>query len=114
MKFRVILDTENEELTVITEDGGVVCIRSAEMCDTVLRLATTDYYQTRITALKDATPENMWDLLSEGKMYTEDWTDKEYNNLDLIQDALNRLCPTEKRWEICDKLFSDLFDPEQG
>jgi hypothetical protein len=110
MKFRVILDTENEELTVITEDGGVACIRSAEMCDTALRLATTDYYQTRMTALKDATPNNMWDLLSEGNMYAKDWADKEYNNLDLIQDALHWLCPTEKKWEMCDKIFSHFFD----
>lgn len=112
MKFMLIIDTPSEEITVVTQDGGIACIRYAEPCsETPLRVATTDYYQTRITQLEDPTADNVWELLAEGKMYANDWN-KEYNSLELIQDALNWLCLGEENWEICDNLFPEIFNPE--
>ena len=30
MKFRLLLDTSEPEITIVTEDGGIACIRQAD------------------------------------------------------------------------------------
>lgn len=92
MRYRVI---ELDERIVLTEDGGVACIRTADEMDTGDgRESTTDYYQDRITQeLVDSLEEggSIWDILSEGKMYYNDWTTPELDP-EHIKDALAWLC----------------------
>lgn len=110
MKFRLLVDENEKELTVLTEDGGIACIREADdISPNEPRIATTDYYHIRITELESATPENLFDLLGEGMMSCNDWADDQYNSLILIQDALSWLSPTEVEWNLCDSIFSEFF-----
>ncbi len=108
MKFRLILD--DKEILVITEDGGIVCIREAESSSNIT--AITDYYQTRLTE-KGITSDNVFEILSEGKMYCKDWEIYKFNNINLIQNALSWLNPTEpeSNWELVDDIFTDIFGP---
>ena len=93
MKFRLLIDESEKEITVLTEDGGIACIREAD----------------DITELESATPENLFDLLGDGKMSCDDWADEQYNSLILIQDALTWLSPSEVEWNLCDSIFTELF-----
>ena len=65
MKFRII-HLENE-IAVITEDGGVATIMQPERGEKYAPLAITDYFNLRLTELKNPTQDNVWDLLAEGK-----------------------------------------------
>ena len=110
MKFRLLIDESEKEITVLTEDGGIACIREADaISPNEPRIATTDYYHTRITELESATPENLFDLLGEGKMSCDDWADEQYNSLILIQDALAWLSPSEVEWNLSDSIFTEFF-----
>lgn len=110
MKFRLLIDESEKEITVLTEDGGIACIREADdISPNEPRIATTEYYHTRITELESATPENLFDLLGDGKMSCDDWADEQYNSLILIQDALTWLSPSEVEWNLCDSIFTELF-----
>jgi hypothetical protein len=105
MKFRMIIDEDQREITVLTENGGVACIREAEGDD---RLAVTDYYQSRLTDFDGLTADNAFDLLGQGKMYCNDW-DVPYNDLGLILDALKWLAVGETSWQHTESLFNELF-----
>jgi len=110
MKYRLI--ETPDELTVVTEDGGIVCIREAEpITDGEPRIATTDYYESRITdldlsALSDEV--DIWALLAEGKMYWNDWVEDTYNSEIVINDALAWLTSDTVDFERDDTLFSHL------
>ena len=96
IKFRVY-EESSEEIIIITEDGGVACIRDAEpIDDTDTRIATSEYYQSRIT--NDTNTDNIFEELGEGTMYYNDWDETECaDHLDerLITDALEWLvCAT--------------------
>jgi hypothetical protein len=109
MLFRVIHN--QKEITVITESGGVACIREAE--DSSIeepRIAITDYYQHRLTEDSTITADNLYDCLAEGKMYHKDWLDVKYNSLTAINDALSWLVLGQTEWEISDSIFPHLFD----
>ena len=109
MKFRLII--ESDEITVITEDGGIACTREAETIDgSMTRIAVTDYYQSRLTE-KGITSDNVFEILAEGAMYHMDWSALSFNSLTVIHDALTWLCPGETSWEIVDDLFTDIFGP---
>lgn len=108
MKFRII--HENDEIIVLTEDGGIACIRQAEDIDNnTPREAVTDYYQSLITDFPDANSDDLFEFLAEGKMYCKDWASTPYNSLKAIQDALDWLCLGQTEWEMTDTLFTDIF-----
>jgi hypothetical protein len=110
MKIRIIQD--KNEITVITEDGGIACIREADdMSPEEPRIAVTDYYQMKITD-PSMTSENLFECLAEGKMYHKDWIDVKYNSLTAIEDALAWLCSAETSFEVSDDLFTRLFSEE--
>ncbi len=108
MKFSLIID--HEETTVITEDGGIACIRIAEnLSDDEVRTSVTDYYQSRLTEVPDEDADELFAHLAEGKMYCKDWEEAKYNSLEVIQDALEWLCVGEKDWELTEELFPQFF-----
>lgn len=109
MKFRVII--EKDELTVITEDGGISCIREAEpVFEDEPRTAVTDYYYKKLTE-EGINRDNVFEVLAEGSMQANDWPDTSFNDLDLVKDALRWLNPYVFRWELVDDLFVDIFGP---
>lgn len=112
MKFRVIFDPQ--EITVITEDGGIVCIREADAISSdEPRIAVTDYYQMKLTdPLCSGDSDNLFECLAEGVMYHNDWPNTQYNSLTVIQDALDWLCVGQEEWEICNDLFPQFFGTE--
>ena len=113
MKFRLII--KNDEVTVITEDGGVACIREAEdLSKDEPRIAVTDYYQSRLTDDESINADNVFECLAEGKMYCNDWEVVPFNSMTAVEDALAWLCPHITQWEITNDLFSHLFDGEQA
>lgn len=115
MKFRMII--KEEEITVITEDGGIACISKAEpisngsIDDTTQnepRTATSEYYSERI-AQDGINQDNVFDILAEGEIYSSDWADKQFNDLSLVQEALDWLNPNEESWEVCEDIFNEAF-----
>ncbi|WP_063664818.1 hypothetical protein [Aliivibrio fischeri] len=108
MKFRIIFDQSTNEITIITEEGGIACIREAEKSSDETRTAITDYYQLRIS--NEMNSDTLFESLAEGKMYNKDWFDVKYNSLDAIQDALDWLCAGQTNWEITNDLYSHIFD----
>jgi hypothetical protein len=104
MKYNVINEDDfGYEFNVVTEDGGVACIRYMDEED---RKATTDYYQDRITDEK--TWQDVWDNLGQGKMYYNDWKHGQADKGDLILEALNWLVVGETNWEKDPTLFTHL------
>ncbi len=91
MKYRI---TKNdEEVTVITEDGSIASIRYADELDEGdNRTAVTDYYQSRFTQEDIDSDDSIWEILGEGKMYYKDWYETDFDNPKLVQDALEWLC----------------------
>ncbi|WP_210498453.1 hypothetical protein [Vibrio crassostreae] len=108
MEFRIV--HEQDEIIVVTESGGVACIRQAENINGETRTATTDYYTTRLTEVADADSDNLFDVLAEGQMFADDWESVAYNSLEAITAALNWLSsPTAPSWELVDDLFPQFF-----
>lgn len=108
MKFSLILNSE--EITVITEDGGIACIREAEdMSPDEPRESVTDYYQMRLTDVPASEADGLFEHLAEGKIYCKDWVNAKYNSLEVIEDALSWLCVGESNWELVDNLFPQFF-----
>ena len=109
MKFRIIYDSE--EITIITEDGGIACIRKAiDMGPDEPRIAVSDYYSVRIPDLEGANEDNLFECLAEeATIYHDDWKDTPYNSLKTITAALDWLCVGEENWELTDDLFTDFF-----
>jgi hypothetical protein len=73
------------DITILTQDGGVATIHKVEGEHRYL----TTYYQDR-TAMP-LFDDFMWDTLSEGKAYHKDWVDKDKIDNEMIMDALNWL-----------------------
>ena len=117
MKFMILFDFGNEtdEITVVTEQGGLVCIQRADPISNLgngeekPRIAVSDYYQMLITEDPTCTADNLFECLAEGLIYHKDWPDVSYNSLTAITDALNWLSPNETTWEMTDDLFPDIF-----
>lgn len=88
-RYRVLKNAE--EIHVITDDGGIACIREV---DAEEYAAITEYYQERFDAGMIES-ETLWEELGEGKMYCKEWqsgyeTDKELQ--EKVEDALDWLC----------------------
>jgi len=109
MKFRIVI--EPNELTIITENGGIACTREAEGDVGEPRVATTDYYQNYINSCSPAT---LFDELAEGEMEFKDWATEEFNSCEVIKDALNWLSPETSSWKLCNDLFLDFFPKENS
>jgi len=115
MKFRIIFDDGENEITVITEDGGIACIREVEeISSDEPRIAVTDYYQMRLTDVPSSETDELFEYLAEGQIFHNDWSDVKYNSLTAIEDALIWLCGAETDWEITDDLFPQFFGNEQA
>jgi hypothetical protein len=113
MKFRIIFDDGENEITIITEDGGIACIRETDdLSPTEPRIAVSDYYQRRLTSIAFSESDNLFEHLAEGQMYHKDWPDVRYNSLTVINDALDWLCPGVTSWELSKNLFSNHFDDQ--
>ena len=109
MKFRIIFDSKGNEITIITEDGGIACVRGVDSSDDQEpRISVTEYYQSKIS--NDMNSDNLFELLAEGKMYSKDWADIKYNSLTTIQDALNWLSVGQNDWEMVNDLFPHIFN----
>lgn len=70
-KYRII--TSNNNIIVVTKDGGIAEIRHTEENPEFLgRQATTEYYQNRLTneIIEDG---EWWEALGEGKAFYNDW-----------------------------------------
>jgi len=110
MKFRLVHNEVEQELIVLTENGGIALLRSAPAhSDDEVRVSTTDFYHARVTDFPNATKDNIFDLLAEKEMSYEDYETDTYSSLTCIKDALHWLCPKETSWEISEDLFTDLF-----
>jgi len=110
MKYRII-EEDDSTFNVLVEDGGVACIRFVDesdiMVDGKMRVATTDYYQSRIT--DETTWDEVWENLAEGKMYYNDWNEDKANMDFMVKDALNWLVAIDKvEWTIDDTLFNNI------
>jgi hypothetical protein len=82
MKYAIYKHSENE-VDIILEDGGVATVHHNGE-----HLLTT-YYQDRVHAIDD----EMWDVLADGNTYTKDWNDKQVVDAEVIDDAIDWLCP---------------------
>lgn len=110
-KYRVIHDDVEKEIIVITEDGGVACIREADdISESEPRISVTDYYLINLNHVPQDDKENLWDNLGLGEIYHNDWPDTPYHAQVAIDDAINWLSPYHQAWERCDDLFPHLFD----
>lgn len=105
MKYRII--TEPDEITIITGNGGIVCVREAESIDTEPREAVTDYYHMKLTEID--TTNDIWEELAEGTIYCNDWETAKFNSDEVVKDALNWLVPNETEFTRDDSLFTNLL-----
>lgn len=105
MKYRII--TEPDEITIITEDGGVVCVREAESIDTEPRETVTDYYSMKLTEIDIL--NDIWEELAEGTIYCTDWETAKFDSDEVIKDALNWLVTSETEFTRDDSLFTNLL-----
>lgn len=104
MNYRVIKTPIDGSIDIITSDGGV-----ASFYHNGDNYATT-YYQRRLT---DCDPNNyVWDELSNGKIYFKDWEEEDPSDSEVVNDALNWLCPFDDIGEIDDTLFPEFFKSE--
>lgn len=106
MKYRIIFETD--ELIVITENGGVACIRHVEDMSEEPRIAVTDYYHTN---LNEINPDgDVFEQLAEGYVTHKDWATTQYNSLTALYDALAVLTESEEEDHlVTEDLFTNLF-----
>ncbi len=91
IKYRTIKSDDN--IVVITEDGGIADIHEAEPYEAEeYRQSTTEYYQDKFDIADITSDESIWTIVGEGKMYYNDWVTS-FTDPTHIQDALNWLAP---------------------
>ncbi|MEY4572165.1 MAG: hypothetical protein RLZ10_1391 [Bacteroidota bacterium] len=89
VRYAVISDSDTE-MMVIVQDGGIAT------CHHNGNHIITEYYQDRIDR-ENVGKEEFWDILAEGKMYVNDWEDKQTWDDEVVQDILGWLyCSTEE------------------
>ena len=105
MKFRIIKDHKEPEMTVIIENGGIACIRQSS--DEELE-SITDYYHDPINR-DECNSDNVYEILAEGKMSVKEWKTERWDSDIVKNDALSWLAPHETVWEECNDLFVDII-----
>lgn len=93
MKYAIGFLSKYMDATILLEDGGV-----AEIHHNGMHIVST-YYQDRV----ESYDQKNLGRISEGKAYVKDWDDKYSIDDEVIQDALNWLCP------MCDNFKKDLW-----
>jgi len=108
MKVQLII--ESDELTIITENGGIACSREAEpLSETEPRVSTVDLYEMPLTEIdvESLTDEhNVWCALGEGNMYYEDFEKQKFNSYNVITFMLEWLGVA---YDDCEFTSEDLF-----
>ena len=100
MKYRVIKNSDTLNLTIVVEDGGIAS--AYDSGDEVI----TEYYGHRLDEIDG---EDVWNELSNGKMYIKGWEDHRPTEEELIADALDWLVfPAPKKWELDNNIYSHL------
>lgn len=93
MEYALVkIDNSDTSIDIIVEDGGICSIHHNGT-----HLITT-YYQDRTNRIDD----DMWDNLANGKAYLKDWEDKQDVDDEVIEDALDWLCPFAKEFKQVD------------
>lgn len=74
---------DNTEATIFVEDGGVVAVhhQGEHLLSTM--------YQDRVEIFDG----EMWEALGEGKAYVKSWKDKQTIDQEVINHAIEWLCP---------------------
>jgi len=103
MKYRLI--EEIDEITIITELGGIVCVRETEDQDG--RIATADYYHLSLLEI-DVEKQEIWNQLSEGTIDCIDYTITPFDHYSVIDEALEWLCPNVTKFELDNSIFSNV------
>jgi len=110
VKYRVI--DNGDEITVLLEDGGIAEIREVgEMIQGDGRQSVTEYYQSKFTGKDLASEESVWEKLSLGDMYYNNWKTP-YNDQTHIEDALNWLSMGSK-FEVDESIWPQ-FEESEG
>ena len=91
-----VQSANEEETNIFTEDGGVASIYLNEDEGHM----TTIYYQSRVTLFD----RYMWYEIDEGKSYLKDWKGESVVTEEMVQDALNWLCPDADSYREVDVL----------
>ena len=105
MKYKLI--KTNNEITVLTADGGLAEIREVEESSAGDgRQSVTEYYQTHFTKNELLDYEGVHCILGQGKMYYNDWTTP-FTNPDHIVDALNWLAPGETEYILDETIWPE-------
>jgi hypothetical protein len=86
MKAKVIFTSESEA-DIFISDGGVATLHHNG------EHIVTTYYQDRVVAEELNDDESIWEKLSEGKVYMKDWEGRDIVDDEMIEDAVNWLCP---------------------
>ena len=95
-----VQSSNEEETNIFTEDGGVASIYLNEDGGHM----ATMYYQSRPTLFD----RYMWYEIDEGKSYCKDWEGESVVTEEMVQDALNWLCPMANGFKQIDREL--LFD----
>lgn len=101
MKYRII-KTNDDIIDLIVEDGGVATLHHNG------KHFVITCYQKRLTEC-DPTADSIWDELAEGKVYVEEWEDRDPSEEEFESSALEWLvfpAPIEG-FERDDSIFLD-------
>jgi hypothetical protein len=112
-KVQVIQNQADNEVIIVTCNGGVACIREVEpVDDNDHRISTTEMFKRRLTDIspEDITEEcDIWSNLGEGEMQYEDSDNKPYNSLSLLISAIEWLgVDADNCLLVEDALFPDI------
>ena len=98
----VIISSNDKEMMIIVQDGGIAtCYHNEEHI-------ITEYYQDRIEK-DNVGSDDFWDILGEGKMYCNDWLDKQTWDDEVVQNMLEWLCCSTGEFSFtkCELNFDD-------
>jgi hypothetical protein len=83
MRYAKEVNDDRTEAVIFVEDGGVVTIHHNG------EYLLSEMYQDRVEFYDN----EVWDKLSEGKMYVKPWRNKQEVDFEMIEHAIDWLCP---------------------
>jgi len=111
MKVQILIETE--EVTFVSEEGRVICVRAAEPIDEQCnRKSTADIYEMQLNEVPDGlykASEGIWSALAESTMYFEDW-DFPPGHPEVFRDVLFELGALDDELEITTKNLFPQFE----